>query len=48
MEDILGEEKVGFKDLSIWLKILVVFGWISFIIFIIGFLIGFIQGYMYY
>lgn len=39
--------KIGIKDLSMWLKTLVVYGWISFCLSLIYFIIGFIDGLMY-
>jgi len=38
-------DKVGFKDLNIWLKILVVMGWIQLLQWIIFFVWGFIEGW---
>ncbi len=38
------EKKIGFKDLSRWLKVLVVFGWFLFIYFITALIAGFILG----
>jgi hypothetical protein len=35
--------KIGFNDLNISLKVLVVFGWISCTLFVAGFIVGFIQ-----
>ena len=51
LDDIMEEEKkssIYFKDLSLSLKILVVFGWImlalNIIFFIFGFIVGLIEG----
>lgn len=41
-------EKVTFDDLSIGLKVAVVFAWVFGIINIIAFFIGFIEGLVYY
>lgn len=38
--------KIKFRDLSAPLKVLVVFGWISLVLYVGAFLIGFISGYM--
>jgi len=37
---------VGFRDLSAWLKILVVLGWIAVAWYVFWFLIGFAIGFM--
>ena len=37
-------EKIKFKDLSWTLKTLVVFGWITFVIYVLAFLVGFMIG----
>ncbi len=37
-------KKIEFKDLSGWLKTLVVLGWIYTAIFAVAFLVGFIEG----
>jgi hypothetical protein len=36
--------KVTFGDLSVWLKIIIVFGWVMFGLSIIVFLLGFMKG----
>jgi len=38
-------EKVGFKDLTLSLKIIVVFCWVWMSLFTIGFVIGFIEAF---
>ena len=38
------ENKIRFKDLSGWIKILVVFGWLIFGYFIIAIMVGFVLG----
>jgi len=38
--------KIKFKDLSNWLKVLVIFGWGMLSIYALAFLIGFIRGIM--
>jgi hypothetical protein len=37
--------RVKFKDLSLWIKIGVIAGWIYAIVFIISFIYGFIKGF---
>jgi len=37
---------IKFNDLSFWLKISIVMGWITLVIYGFSFLIGFIQGLM--
>jgi hypothetical protein len=37
-------EKIKFKDLSNWIKIAIIGGWIFMFTFILSFIIGFIQG----
>jgi len=39
-------DKIKFRDLSLELKILVVFGWIMFVLISIAFLSGFIEGFI--
>ena len=38
------KNKIRFKDLNVWLKILAVGGWIILGFYVLGFLIGFIEG----
>ena len=38
------KNKIGFKDLNAWLKVLVVWGWIILGFYAIGFLLGFFEG----
>ena len=37
--------KVKFKDLSVWIKIGVIAGWVYVVVFTISFIYGFIKGF---
>ena len=41
-----GEPKITYSDLSFSLKVLVVFGWIAFAVWVFWFAVGFVLGYM--
>ena len=37
------QKKIRFKDLTVWLKIAIIFGWIEAVLFSIGFIYGFMN-----
>ena len=39
------KEKIGFWDLSIWIKLAAIGGLIYFISLVLGFIIGFVEGF---
>lgn len=42
------KKKISFKDLDVWLKTVVVFGFISLVIYIIAFIVEFIYAFLTY